>query len=467
MVPTTAHAQLGDGGVIEGTVTSESGVPLDVMDVYVYQMIDGTWTRISDVETGSTGKYRATGLSAGTYRLRTGGDDGYFEEFYENSATIEAADDVDVTANETTSGIDFQLTEQGKITGVVSDIEGEPLRFIEVQLYEYSNNQWTKVTEDGSGHGATRLDGTYEAHVPRTGTYRVGFSDESYIDEFYDDAETVEEGDDVEVVDSQATNGVDATLELEPRGTISGTVSGPDGTGLNPAIVRIYQRGPDGWEKVIPDGQSDFTTNESGDYLVGGLHTGTYRAWFSAGQSYVPEYYSDQQDFASADDISVVAGDAVDVDAQLETVIGRCGGQLPTIVGSGGPITGTPGNDVIIGTAGAEKITGRGGDDLICGRGGDDVVTAGGGDDRVWGSTGNDRLNGDGGHDQLFGEEGADILSGGGGNDQLSGGDGDDRLDDGFGNDELTGGPGNDRFAAGIGRDVCTDVEAGDQSGAC
>lgn len=89
-------------------------------------------------------------------------------------------------------------------------------------------------------------------------------------------------------------------------------------------------------------------------------------------------------------------------------------------------ITGTPGDDVLMGTNFNDEIRGLGGNDTINGGIGDDI---------------------------LYGDQGADILAGGGGNDSLYDGDGDDIVygftgDDQFyvegGNNTLDGGDGID-----------------------
>lgn len=93
--------------------------------------------------------------------------------------------------------------------------------------------------------------------------------------------------------------------------------------------------------------------------------------------------------------------------------VGRpCGGTTSTI-------SGTPGNDKLRGTNGADVIAGVGGEDKIKGRGGKDVVCAGSGDDRVSGGGGKDRLKGGGGDDRIKGGGGRDKCSGGAGNDEV------------------------------------------------
>ncbi len=110
------------------------------------------------------------------------------------------------------------------------------------------------------------------------------------------------------------------------------------------------------------------------------------------------------------------------------------------------PITGTSGNDSLIGNAGNDTIQSLGGNDLL------------------FGGAGNDSLDGDSGNDLLFGGAGNDWLNGGYGNDRLYGGYGNDTLYGDTGNDVLTGGDGNDIFwiSSDGGNDVVTDATSAD-----
>ncbi|MFA9269915.1 MAG: hypothetical protein ACEQSX_04040 [Baekduiaceae bacterium] len=152
-------------------------------------------------------------------------------------------------------------------------------------------------------------------------------------------------------------------------------------------------------------------------------------------------------------------------------------------------ITGTPGDDVLVGTdAPAEDvICGLGGNDTAYGIGGDDVLRGGPGNDTLYGGAGDDDLVGEGGDDTLDGQLGADLLDGGDGLDtalyasrsapvavtlnpgspadgeigegdqvnteHATGGSGDDRLTGSGKANVLIGGPGNDRLLGGDGKD--------------
>jgi Ca2+-binding RTX toxin-like protein len=133
----------------------------------------------------------------------------------------------------------------------------------------------------------------------------------------------------------------------------------------------------------------------------------------------------------------------------------RCRGKRATIVG-------TPGDDVLPGTARRDVIVARGGDDLVRARRGPDLVCAGPGDDVVNGGKGRDRLFGGKGADALRGGPGKDVLAGGGGQDRLVGKRGDDVLRGGKGADVLRAGRGDDLLRGGPGNDVLRGGPGGD-----
>lgn len=97
-------------------------------------------------------------------------------------------------------------------------------------------------------------------------------------------------------------------------------------------------------------------------------------------------------------------------------------------------------SDDISGSVGNDTILGHSGNDSLNGEDGYDIVLGGSGNDTVLGGQGEDVLRGDGGADRLFGGSQSDILLGGHGDDVLEGGQGSDLLIDGAGNDILRGG---------------------------
>ena len=69
----------------------------------------------------------------------------------------------------------------------------------------------------------------------------------------------------------------------------------------------------------------------------------------------------------------------------------ECAGlTLTNLVSGTGTITGTAGNDLILGSTSADTIDGLGGNDCILGGGGDDTITGGADGDICLGGPGND-----------------------------------------------------------------------------
>jgi Ca2+-binding RTX toxin-like protein len=124
----------------------------------------------------------------------------------------------------------------------------------------------------------------------------------------------------------------------------------------------------------------------------------------------------------------------------------KCQGLNATISGISGVVTGTEGDDVIVGSSDADTIHGLGGNDVICGGIGNDVI---------FGGNGTDTIEGNAGSDTLAGGNGSDTLDGGPGDDELQGGNGPDTLDGGADNDLLFGGHSADHLSGGPGSDTC------------
>lgn len=91
----------------------------------------------------------------------------------------------------------------------------------------------------------------------------------------------------------------------------------------------------------------------------------------------------------------------------------RCGGLVPTIVG-------TNGADILVGTPGVDVIAGLAGNDVIVGLEGNDHLCGGNGQDRLFGGPGDDGLFGGAGSDLHLCGPGSDLADGGAGVDYAS-----------------------------------------------
>ncbi len=139
-----------------------------------------------------------------------------------------------------------------------------------------------------------------------------------------------------------------------------------------------------------------------------------------------------------------------------------CNGKVVTVDLENGDVP-SSGNDVILGTNGADVINGGAGYDIICGLDGDDIINGGSGSDWIDGGDGDDTINGGDGNDKIYGGRDSDVMHGDDGNDRLYGqgardiiygDDGDDKIYGGQNNDDLFGGNGNDRIWGETGNDL-------------
>ena len=103
-------------------------------------------------------------------------------------------------------------------------------------------------------------------------------------------------------------------------------------------------------------------------------------------------------------------------------------------------ISGTPGNDKLVGTAGGDVIRGFAGSDQIFGGGGPDLICANRGADLIIGGSDSDSVSGGPGPDRLYGGTEGDVLRGNTGRDRLRGQRGGDLLNGGRSRDNCKGG---------------------------
>jgi 5-hydroxyisourate hydrolase-like protein (transthyretin family) len=336
-----ADAVLTQGGRITGTVTDPAGDGLGDVEVRVFTAAAGNdWDHVTNVRTDEDGHYTVPGLATGDHRLefRDDSGNGYLTEYYDDSPTIVDADDVQVEVGATTPDIDAQLEEAAGVTGTLTGPFGAALESMQVSIYESVADGWEYVDST-----VTEADGSYELTGLRPGTYRVEFADQvgNYLTEWWQDAAYVDEADDV-VVDHGDTAEVDA--RLGPGAHLSGTVTGPDGQGLEDVYVTAARLngGTSAWE----DWNSTYTAAD-GSYDIGSLPGGSYRLTFDdqSGSDLDTEYWADVTEWDDATPILVEDEEQVGGrDARLTATIES--ENPPTIDGSaivGETLTADPG----------------------------------------------------------------------------------------------------------------------------
>ena len=341
------NAALTKGGSIAGTVTDESGQPVQNISVYIAELnsTTGNLTYAGSAVTDAGGNYSVGGLRTGTYKVSFSlvgcygcAQSNYLPQYYNNKSDPSLADPVSVTQGSVTPGINAKLATGGSITGTVTDGSGQPIQNINVAVLKLdsSSGQWVWTAPTSSD-----ANGNYSLVGLQTADYKVVFSGANYFAEYFNDKPDVGSADLVPVTAGEVTSGINASLTT--AGSISGNVTNESGQPLQGVHVNIYKLDSTSGQ-WLPTGWAD--TDASGNYAAVGLQTGDYKVGFSFSgycfspgcvpSNYSPQYYNGKPDLNSADTVSVTAGSTTTgINASL-----AAGGSITGTVtdGSGQPL---------------------------------------------------------------------------------------------------------------------------------
>ena len=282
--------QLDIGGSISGTVFQDDGTtPVtgeDIcVDVYRNDPCDESWDRVGgDCLDTADGTYSITGLPAGSYYLYTNTPSAskYVEEWWADPSSTSdcgGAEQVTVTAGNTTTDIDFQLDTGGTISGTLYDEStGQPITGLAgMKVFAYTGDP---CDENYEGDIEVQTDGTFQARGIKDGTFYLRTrTRNSYVDEWWDGS-----GSDFSCSAAQAVvvqNGDDHTdvnFYLDQGSTISGHVYERDGKTPIDAQgrelrVQVFQGDPCSSPTWV---MSAATFDADGGYQTAALPDGTY-----------------------------------------------------------------------------------------------------------------------------------------------------------------------------------------------
>lgn len=294
-----ATVESSDVGSISGTVTNAAGTPMKDMCVSAYSPTSGDY---GDSFTTAGGMYTIDSLLiAADYRVYFSdcSGSGYVAQYYNAAATYEAATPVDVLLNENHGGVNATMILGGRITGRVTNSDGDGISDICVNLFN--------VDGPSTGHSLhTQADGTYEMSGMTPGTYQVRFSDcwrgsPLHATRWFNQSAARAGAEPVTVVDGAPTTGVNAVLPARVTGSMSGTVSTPTG-GLSGACVDIYNSETHEWVK-------NAKSASGGSYQAQDLEPGTYKVLFSdcVGGQHHAEWFDDAAGWDDAQAVIVTA----------------------------------------------------------------------------------------------------------------------------------------------------------------
>jgi hypothetical protein len=282
---------LDPGATVSGTVRDAlTSLPLAEVEIDLYS---STESYAGYAISAAGGTYSIGGLTAGTYYARTYNSVGYLDELYRERpcvvyCDVTNGDPIVVAPGATVTGIDFTLSQGGRISGHVTSTTGTPLAGVTVSVYG----------QDGApfGDGVTDASGAYTVGGLATDSYLAATSASGagldYVDEIYEDVPCPQCGEYYYYlyepnlatpipVTQGATSSVD--FALAPGGSITGNVTNASSGAPITAVVDLYDRA----------GTYLRYTEVAGAYSFPGLPTGTYYVTAAGRQGEMAELYDD------------------------------------------------------------------------------------------------------------------------------------------------------------------------------
>lgn len=220
------NAAMQPSGKISGTVTKSGGQGVSDIVVNAYQSIAGQWVLMKFTTTNASGFYTLDSLPIGNHRVRFSDPyqvPRYVTEYFPNHDLIDLANDVPVTARNTTQNINVQLGGWGSLSGAVTGQGGTTnMTGIQMDVWGEILTQWS---QEVSGTAVTASNGTYTSGFLGTRDYRLRFSDPygMYLTEYYNGATIFDNATNVHVELGYNTPNINITLELNPSAPITQT----------------------------------------------------------------------------------------------------------------------------------------------------------------------------------------------------------------------------------------------------
>lgn len=202
---------LGKAGWIEGTVVAAGGVPLEGIDLDVYNAADGVRIPFGTA-TKADGTYLIGPIPIGSYKMRCDPTvaQGYAVEYWDSKPRLAESDVFTVAQGVGTLGRDFTLELGGSVSGTIrSAADNSPLAGIDIDLFINS----TLVKLDQSAK--TAADGTYVIGPVPPGRYRVRADAPVggiYLDLYYPTAADVNSAEAITVNAGALTTDIDLRL---------------------------------------------------------------------------------------------------------------------------------------------------------------------------------------------------------------------------------------------------------------
>jgi hypothetical protein len=223
----------------------------------------------------------------------------YRPEYWQDKATEETADAVNLPAGGTTGNIDMQLAVGGgTISGrVTRDVGGTGIAGLIVTAFGNDTGIFSFDRTDQDGF--YRITGIPADGFVVTAGLAFGDPESPFVGEYYNNSYGIGPATIVMVNDGADTGNID--FSLGNGATISGRVTAQNGgAGLPNALVSLY-------EPTLGLGAVDLT-DAQGNYTARRLAPGSWKVGVNSGDNHVPEFWNDKPTFDMADLIPVTAG---------------------------------------------------------------------------------------------------------------------------------------------------------------
>jgi protocatechuate 3,4-dioxygenase beta subunit len=282
-------ARLRTARTVGGTVIDPDGNPVSDVRIEIYAK--GKSYYADRTVTDDQGTFRSHDLPAGDYDLyvRPSSPTRFASQWYDKAVTRSAATPVKVSDSQPAT-VTVKLEPGAEITGTVTGQGGTPIPGAYVSAERDRDYRYTQ-TDSAGNYTITGLT---------TGSYKVLFEPDTseHVSEWYNNEESVEDADPVDVTQGRTTAGIDA--QLARAGSISGTIRNSDGGPVAYSYVMAYRGDQQaGWSWVGSDGRYSFS----------GLRAGTYTMHSWGSGEWVAQWWNNKPDQASADRITLAAGE--------------------------------------------------------------------------------------------------------------------------------------------------------------
>jgi hypothetical protein len=178
------------GGVLAGRITDETGDPAPGVrvDALEHRYLRGRRVLVPArfTTTNDAGDFRLSGLEPGSFQLRAStrevweGEDGnttyiHAVTYFPGATGTEPPQTIDLAVGQEVGGLDIQLRpgRAARVTGVVEDANGQPLRDEVVYLSDITRGVGGRLVSSGQGAGPTKTDarGAFEFSRLPAGEY--------------------------------------------------------------------------------------------------------------------------------------------------------------------------------------------------------------------------------------------------------------------------------------------------------